>query len=201
MRAAWIVQGIGYALILAALMYAATRAVPDSTTSPRIAQQATSSAMSTSTMSTFALSTPAFTNGGAIPAKYTCDGDDMSPPLALDNAPQGTLTYAVIVEDPDAPAGTWDHWVVFNIPVEHTRLGEGEVPPGTEGTNSAGGTHFHGPCPPDGTHRYFFRAYALDTNLRLAPGVRKQEVLEAMKGHVLATAELTGVYERLETTD
>lgn len=148
------------------------------------------------------LASEAFQNGEAIPARYSCDGEDLSPALAWRDAPSGVASYALIFDDPDAPMGTWVHWVLFNIPASVTALPEGypdrpEAADGTRnGTNNWGRLGYGGPCPPGGTHRYFFRLYALDGPLDLPPGASKQEVLDAMKGHILDQAELMGTYTR-----
>ena len=143
----------------------------------------------------FALSSSAFAQGKPIPAKYTCDGPDISPPLAWSDAPRGTQSFALIMDDPDAPAGTWVHWVLFNLPAQTHQLAE-KAAQGVQGCNSWGRLGYGGPCPPSGTHRYFFRLYALDTLLQLPAGATKEQVLRAMQGHVLAQAELMGVYAR-----
>ncbi len=143
----------------------------------------------------FALSSSAFAQGKPIPAKYTCDGLDISPPLAWGDAPMGTQSFALIMDDPDAPAGTWVHWVLFNLPAQTHQLAE-KATQGVQGRNSWGRLGYGGPCPPSGTHRYFFRLYALDTLLQLPAGATKEQVLRAMQGHVLAQAELMGVYAR-----
>lgn len=144
------------------------------------------------------LESPAFVASASIPGVYTCDGADRSPELTWHGMPAGTQSYALIMDDPDAPNGTWDHWLLFNIPAMLNRLDEAaDMPKGAvSGKNSWGNTGYGGPCPPSGTHRYFFKLYALDTLLTLASGVNKQDLLNAMKGHVLASSELMGVYKR-----
>jgi Raf kinase inhibitor-like YbhB/YbcL family protein len=150
----------------------------------------------------FNLESSVFAPGGAIPARYTCDGDDMSPPLSWGEPPAGTRSFALIMDDPDAPMGVWDHWLLYNLPAEARSLLEGvpAVPEladgGLHGKNSWGRADYGGPCPPSGEHRYFFKLYALDAPLDLAPGADKQTLLQAMDSHVLAEAELMGVYER-----
>jgi len=136
----------------------------------------------------------AFEHQKMIPFKYTCDGDDVNPPLIIEGIPEGTKSLVLIVDDPDAPMGTWDHWVVWNIPPTN-RIEEDSVP-GTEGMNSSGRRWYGGPCPPSGTHRYFFKVYALDTQLSLGSNSRKKDVEKAMKGHMLAQGELVGLYSR-----
>jgi len=150
----------------------------------------------------FELTSSAFKQGESIPRKYTCDGDDVSPPLAWGDPPQGTQSFALINDDPDAPVGTWVHWVLYNLPAGARSLSE-RVPSDAEladgsrnGQNSWRRLGYGGPCPPGGTHRYFFKLYALDTTLDLAPGANKKQLLQAMEGHVLGQAELMGVYSR-----
>lgn len=148
------------------------------------------------------ITSTAFEEGGMIPKKYTCDGEDVSPPLAWTGIPEGTRTLALISDDPDAPMGTWVHWVLFNIPPDTKGLPEA-VPPDEMLENGArhGITDFRrigygGPCPPAGTHRYFFKLYALDTGLDLKAGSSKKQLMEAMEGHVLAEGQLMGRYSR-----
>jgi len=141
------------------------------------------------------VTSPAFAEGGTIPQKYTCDGSDLSPPLTLTSLPPAASSLVLIMEDPDAPRDTWDHWVAFNIPVV-ADIPEDVGSLGTDGTNSWDRTGYGGPCPPSGTHRYFFKVYALDGGLDLAAGADKAEVLEAMSGHVLAEATLMARYGR-----
>lgn len=146
-------------------------------------------------MNTFSLSSPAFTDGAAIPPRYSGDGEDVSPPLHIADPPPDTRSLALIMDDPDAPGGTWVHWVVWNIPPDTGVIEEGALPPGAqEGINSWGREGYGGPAPPSGTHRYFFKLYALDTVLNFTGPVDKQALLEAMEGHVLAKAQLMGRY-------
>ncbi|MBI5022907.1 MAG: YbhB/YbcL family Raf kinase inhibitor-like protein [Candidatus Magasanikbacteria bacterium] len=144
------------------------------------------------------LTSSAFQHNGVIPSRYTCDGKNISPPLAWSNVPPGTKSLALIMDDPDVPlqakVPVWDHWIIFNIPVTVTRIEEGKNPEGILGINTNGKNAYGGPCPPDREHRYFFKLYALDSLLTLEAGVTKQEVKEAMKGHVLAKTELIGLY-------
>ncbi|MCP6760961.1 MAG: YbhB/YbcL family Raf kinase inhibitor-like protein [Fischerella sp. CENA71] len=148
------------------------------------------------------LHSPAFFTGNTIPFQYTCDGDNLSPPLSWDSPPNATVSYALIVEDPDAPKETFTHWVVYNIPASIEYLSEGVVnhstlpDGGMQGKNDFGQLGFGGPCPPSGTHRYFFKLYALDQTLDLSPGASKVDVLAAIEGHVLEAAELMGRYAR-----
>ena len=151
---------------------------------------------------TLLLTSSAFSQGDPIPTKYTCDGDDVSPPLSWGDPPEGTASFALINDDPDAPAGTWVHWVLYNLPADARSLPEAvpsdaELPDGSrQGQNSWQRLGYGGPCPPSGTHRYFFELNALDTALDLASGANKEEVLKAMEGHILGQTELMGVYSR-----
>ncbi len=137
----------------------------------------------------------AFEDGGEIPVRHTCDGADVSPPLAIGGIPAEARTLALVFDDPDAPGGTWDHWVAFDIPVLPTiPEGAGEV--GRSGLNSWGRTGYGGPCPPRGSHRYVFAVYAVDTTLGLPDGAASGEVRAALAGHILAEAALSGTYRR-----
>jgi len=140
------------------------------------------------------ITSPVFENNGFIPTKYTCDGADVNPPLNIKGVPKETQTLVLIIDDPDAPRGTWDHWVVWNIPPVE-RIEENSVP-GTEGLNDSNKRSYGGPCPPSGTHRYFFKVYALDARLDLNPNSRKRDVERAMKEHILARGEIIGRYRR-----
>lgn len=149
------------------------------------------------------LESPAFTEGSDIPARYSCDGADRSPPLKWSDAPAMTKSFCLIVDDPDAPVGTWDHWVIFNLPVNTSELPEGlvnseELPSGViQGQNSWNRVGYNGPCPPKGSkHRYFFKLYALDTTLKLTSKANKGDVEKAMQGHILAEAKLMGRFGR-----
>ena len=146
---------------------------------------------------TIQLTSAAFDGGGTIPRKYSCDGENVSPPLSWSGIPDGTQSLALIVDDPDAPGRTYVHWVLFNIPPGQDGLPEGVQNAGVGGKNNANKTVYSGPCPPRGsTHRYFFRLYALDTQLNLSPGATKADLLQAMEGHILAQGELMGKYQR-----
>ena len=147
------------------------------------------------------LTSVGFLEGQEIPDRYTCDGEDASPPLRWSGAPKSSKSFAVICDDPDAPGGTWVHWVIFNIPGTATELGE----PGTagipaaavQGMNDFGRTGYGGPCPPGGTpHRYVFTVYALNTELMLTEGATEKDVVAAMQGHITGEGRLTGVYLR-----
>lgn len=144
------------------------------------------------------LTSTAFAQGQPIPARYTCDDQDISPPLHWSDAPAGTQSFALILDDPDAPAGPWVHWVLFNLPANLRDLPEKATPPqgSLEGKNGWGRVGYGGPCPPRGSHRYLFKLYALDTSLTLARGAGKAQLLTSMEGHILAQAELVGTYSR-----
>ncbi|MCF6159061.1 MAG: YbhB/YbcL family Raf kinase inhibitor-like protein [wastewater metagenome] len=144
----------------------------------------------------------AFEEGGMIPKKYTCDGQDISPPLSWSAVPDGTKSIALISDDPDAPMGTWVHWVLFNLPADVRELSE-NIPPekvlengAKQGTTDFKKIGYGGPCPPSGTHRYFFKLYALDTEINLDAGITKKQLLGAMEGHILAEGQLIGKYSR-----
>lgn len=148
-------------------------------------------------MSMQSIASPAFPNNGMIPSKYTCDGTDVNPPLSFDTIPEKSKSLALIVDDPDAPRGTWVHWVVWNIGPGTKIIAENSVPHGAlQGTNDFRRQGYGGPCPPSGTHRYFFKLYALDASLSLKAGATKAQLEEAMKGHVLGLSELIGLYRR-----
>jgi Raf kinase inhibitor-like YbhB/YbcL family protein len=136
----------------------------------------------------------AFGNSQLIPSKYTCDGANVNPPLTIGGMPEKTKSLALIMEDPDASAGLFIHWVVWNIPL--TGIVKEDASPGAEGLNTAKKRGYHGPCPPSGMHRYFFKLYALDTTLNLGSLAEKEDVEKAMQSHVLAQGELMGLYRR-----
>jgi hypothetical protein len=143
------------------------------------------------------ITSPAFEYKQNIPAKYTCDGENISPPLQIAGVPDKTQSLVLIVDDPDAPAGIWTHWVVWNIDPKTRSIKEGQSPRGaTEGTNSFGKTGYGGPCPPSGTHRYFFKLHALDEELSLSSEATIRELSAAMKGHVVGSNEYAGKHER-----
>lgn len=151
---------------------------------------------------TIHVTSTAFKASGLIPARYTCDGENMSPAVAWDTVPAATKSIALIADDPDAPMGTWVHWVVYNLPSTMRALKEG-IPTvdtlingGYQGINDFEQVGYGGPCPPNGTHRYFFKVYALDTLLALSGKVTKQQLEKAMKGHILGQGELVGRYSR-----
>jgi Raf kinase inhibitor-like YbhB/YbcL family protein len=148
------------------------------------------------------ITSSAFENGGLIPARYTCDGEDISPPLQWDGVPEGARSIALICDDPDAPMGTFVHWVLFNLPAATKELTEDvpadkTLPNGArQGITDFGRIGYGGPCPPSGTHRYFFKIYALDMELALKAGAGKRELLKAMEGHILGQGQLIGKYKR-----
>lgn len=155
---------------------------------------------------TLRLTSPAFSNGGEIPPKYTCEGEDTAPPLQWTGIPDNASSLVLLVDDPDAPDPaapkmTWVHWVLYNIPADATGLPEGassaDLPPGTrEGLNDWRRTGYGGPCPPVGRHRYFHKLYALDTHLERLDTPTKARIEAEMDGHIIATAELMGTYEK-----
>jgi len=143
-----------------------------------------------------------FTEGSMVPQEYTCDGEDISPPLAWSGVPDGTKSLALICDDPDAPMGTWVHWVLFNIPahimelpakIPHEKIIQNGAKHGINDFRKFG---YGGPCPPGGTHRYYFKLYALDTEINLEAGITKAQLLKTMEGHILAEGQLMGRYSR-----
>lgn len=143
------------------------------------------------------LKSTAFEHNSSIPVKYTCDGENVSPPLSISAVPEDAKSLVLIAEDPDAPAGTFCHWTVWNIPPQVREIPEDSVPEGAiEGLTDFGKVGWGGPCPPSGTHRYFFKIYALDTILNLPEGASKDQLQQAIKGHLLGEAELVGLYAR-----
>ena len=147
------------------------------------------------------LSSEAFKNNESIPAKYTCVGLDISPPLSLSDVPAEAKSLALIMDDPDVSKnlredGMWIHWVIYNMDPKTDSIPEGVADIGTLGKNTGGLDRYMGPCPPDGEHRYFFKLYALDTQLKLPEGATKEELLNAMEGHILAQSELMGRFDK-----
>jgi Raf kinase inhibitor-like YbhB/YbcL family protein len=151
---------------------------------------------------TMEIKSSVFKQEDMIPAKYTCDGQNISPPLTWSGAPAETKSFALICDDPDAPAGTWVHWVIYDIPItvqvlpENVSRAEEVKGIGKNGKNTSRRYGYDGPCPPGGTHRYYFKLYALDTMLNIDTGLSKEGLLKAMKGHVLAEAQVMGRYKR-----
>ena len=150
------------------------------------------------------ITSTAFKNNGLIPAKYTCDGNNVNPPLDIEDVPKEAVTLVLIMDDPDIPQfvkekfgiEVWDHWIVFNIPTNVTSISEGCNPPGILGKNTRSENVYTGPCPPDREHRYFFKIYALDARLDLNRNSTKQDVERAMKNHIIAKGEIIGLYKR-----
>lgn len=143
------------------------------------------------------ISSPAFSSGGKIPQKYTCDGSNVNPPLQIKGVPETAKSLALIMDDPDAPGGVWVHWLVWNVDPKTTEFSEKSVPrDASQGTTDFGDAKYGGPCPPSGTHRYFFKVYALDTTLALSGTSKKAALENAMSGHILAEGSLMGTYSR-----
>jgi len=143
------------------------------------------------------LTSSAFTNHQSIPVKYTCDGKNVNPPLTISDVPENAKSLVLIMDDPDAPMGTWVHWTVWNIDPKTKEISENSLLEGAiEGITSFGKPGYSGPCPPSGTHRYFFKLYALDTSLSLPKTATKAELEKAMTGHIINTEELVGLYSR-----
>jgi len=141
------------------------------------------------------ISAPAFAPGSAIPAACALNGQNLSPELRIDSVPANARSLALIVDDPDAPAGLWTHWLVWNLPASTASLSAGKLPPGAvQGKNSFGRVRYDGPAPPSGTHRYFFHLYALDASLSLPAGSNRAALLDAMQGHIVGTGETFGLY-------
>ncbi len=181
-------RGLVFVLVLLLLVGCSTRYVPE-----------TPDHIETDEVNEMALkiSSPAFGNNEDIPAKYTCQGDDISPPLKFEGIPTGTKSLVLICDDPDAPGGNWDHWIIYNILPTVTEISENSVPEGAiEATNSWGAEEYGGPCPPSGKHRYFFKLFALDIILTLDTGSDKKDVEEAMEGHIIEKAEMIGLYQK-----
>jgi Raf kinase inhibitor-like YbhB/YbcL family protein len=157
---------------------------------------------STEVVMALSIASPAFKNGSPIPVLYSCKGRDISPALSWSDAPSGTKSLALIMDDPDAPGGTWVHWVIYNIPtsaggIQEAAPAQAQLADGSlNGSNSWGNLGYGGPCPPSGTHRYFFKLYALDTVLGLPSGANRQKLLSAMQNHILAQGELMGTFSK-----
>ncbi|MDP8265361.1 MAG: YbhB/YbcL family Raf kinase inhibitor-like protein [Candidatus Aceula meridiana] len=141
------------------------------------------------------ITSPEFKHNEMIPQKFTCQGTDVSPTLDISDIPEGTKSLALIVDDPDAPIGNWDHWIVYNISPAISRIEEKSIP-GDQAINDFGHKDWGGPCPPSGTHRYFFKLYALDTELKLTDSARKKDLERAMDGHILEKTQLIGLYKK-----
>ena len=143
------------------------------------------------------INSPAFENDQLIPSQHTCDGENISPPLVISGVPEKAKSLVLIVDDPDAPTGTWDHWLLWNIDPTTVIVEEDTIPEGAiQGTNGFSEQSYGGPCPPEDTHRYFFKLYALDSELLLEETATSQEIEKVMEGHILDQAELIGIYQR-----
>jgi len=142
------------------------------------------------------ITSPAFQQGGNIPSKFSCDGGNTNPPLQLSDVPSGAKSLVLIVDDSDAPGGSFTHWAVWNVSPQTTAIAEGSTPKGVQGTNDFGKSGYGAPCPPSGAHRYYFKIFALDRQLDLSSGARRGQLDAAMKGHVIAEGELLGRYSR-----
>lgn len=139
----------------------------------------------------------AFQNNALIPSKYTCDGKNYNPPLTFSQVPSNAQSLVLIIEDPDAPSKVFTHWVVYNMPSSTLQILENQVPQNSsQGKTDFGNIGYGGPCPPSGTHRYFFKLYALDTTFNLPEGITKEKVEEAVNGHIIESAEIVGLYKR-----
>jgi Raf kinase inhibitor-like YbhB/YbcL family protein len=201
MRTAYALIGLGFVLIFVAL-YVLTGRVGNSSDISRTSGSIESAPETMSSI--LSLTSPEFTNNASIPPRYTCDGDQMSPPITISGVPENARSLALIMDDPDVPKalrpdGIYDHWILFNIPPAVTGIAAGSTV-GTPGANSSGKNAYTGPCPPPqyepSTHRYVFTLYALDAELSLAVGASKAQVLSAMQGHILAQTQLVGKYKR-----
>lgn len=147
-------------------------------------------------MDTLKLTSSSFEHNGKIPSRLTCDGEGVNPSLQISGVNEEAKSLVLIMDDPDAPSGTWNHWVKFNISTSTTEIKEAEEPDGISGVGTSGNKDYFGPCPPDREHRYFFKLFSLDTELELGEGATKREVEKAMEGHILQQTELVGLYER-----
>ncbi len=153
-------------------------------------------------VATMQVMSSAFKEGGAIPRQYTCDGEDISPPLSWESGPEGTKSFVLIADDPDAPRRTFVHWVLYDLPASTRELPEDMARDkilsngARQGINDGGDFGYMGPCPPSGTHHYFFKIYALNTQVNLPPGKRKADLLEVMEGHILAQGQIMSTYSR-----
>ena len=148
------------------------------------------------------LTSTAFEHNGKIPSEYTCDGEDISPELMIEDVPAGTKSLALIMDDPDVPKhirpdGLWVHWVVWNIPTDTKKIAKANEPEGIQGITNFGRTGYGGPCPPDREHRYFFKLYALDISLDIPEGSTKEVLEKAMEGNIIEQTELIGLYEKI----
>lgn len=185
------------AIFLLLLIGSACTAEPGEPTQEEESQETAPVPSFEDSMEKLTLSSSAFTHEGNIPSRYTCDGEDINPPLAISNIPEGTQSLALIVDDPDAPVGDWVHWLMWNISPKTEKIGENSVPENAvEGMTDFGRVGWGGPCPPSGVHRYQFKLYALDTILNLPQSTKKRDLEKAMQGHILDEAKLIGLYKR-----
>ena len=181
-------------ILIAAVLVTACAKVPENYEESVVAQEP--GLAEDKLVSEMRLSSPAFENNADIPSKYTCDGENINPQLNIEDVPAEAKSIVLIADDPDASAGTWVHWVVVNIPASENIIIEENSVPGKQLTNDFGKTSYGGPCPPSETHRYSFKVYALDTELDLDESKEKADAESAMKGHVIAQAQLVGLYSR-----
>src|SRR6266496_364898 len=142
------------------------------------------------------ITSSAFQQSGNIPSKFSCDGANTNPPLQISDVPPEAKSLVLVVDDPDAPSGLFTHWMLWNISPQNNTIAEGSTPKGVHGTNDFGKSGYGGPCPPSGTHRYYFKIFALDRELELSAGAKRSQLDAAMKGHVVAQGELMGRYAR-----
>ena len=204
MRNAYAIVGIAGLIVFLGAAYAFNRSSTQS--GDTVSTQARTGAPTTMSTSTLTLTSPAFGEGASIPSRFTCDGDrSVSPALVIAGVPEGTKSFALIMDDPDVPKqlhadGVFDHWVLFNIPADTREIREGGSA-GVTGANGAGKNAYTGPCPPPqyepSEHRYIFKLYALDSELPLQAGATKADVEKAMEGHIVAQAQLVGRYKRI----
>lgn len=188
MKHQWYVLWVGLIILMGIAIFIFSVSSPRNSPSPTLPLSSNSNSMK--------LTSTAFQPNGIIPTVYTCDGKGISPPLIFSDVPSNTQSLVLIMDDPDAPVGVWDHWVVFNIPPSVREVPEGKNPEGIVGNNTSGKNVYQPPCPPDREHRYVFKLYALDTTIQLVPGVTKKEVENAMQGHIIDSGELIGRYNR-----
>ena len=188
----WIISSaLGLAVVISAVFLYRPTIAPSTTSSGIISRDSTSQTT---------LRSAAFADDGLMPSKYTCDGANVVPPLSWGGVPTSSKSLVLIMDDPDASSGTWNHWVMFNIASSTPSVAEGHEPPGVHGSSSAGNRTYSGPCPPSGEHHYVFHIYAVDTMLNLPEGSSKSDVLSAIQAHVIDQATLTARYARPKLT-
>jgi hypothetical protein len=178
------IAAVGLAIMVFFQLRSANRIAPRPETLPSVTQ------------GNMKLTSSAFLPNELIPSQYTCDGADQSPPLTIGEVPEGTVSLALVVDDPDAPRGDWVHWLVWNIDPATTEIAENSAPPGVEGTTDFNRTGWGGPCPPSGTHRYLFKLFALDSLLELGSDTKKAGLEKAIEGHIIEQTQLIGTYQR-----